>query len=440
LNLRAKSGKISSKFSEFQCDRNHLRLGRTPFGSRSPDSMSEMKIVMVCGFALSPKATVRARAVPMAQALIDRGHQVTVLVSPYDNPAFSGQETREAGVLIRNLRFRTLPVIKYLRIPFDFLGEIREIDPDIIHIFKPKGFSGLTAILLHLQGRRAFVLDHDDWEGWGGWNETAPHSRPVKHLINFQERWIPRHARAITVASRLLEERLLQAEIPREKVFYVPNGPKQSFKGWAPPSQGNIETLRSQSGFQSRVVIWYAGHMDAADEPLRALGVLAEVVKDDRRAAVWVAGPVRRELQDFVQENGLSQDIIFLGWLQYENYLRHLVASDIVFYPFPDTPVYRAKCSGKVIEYMCLGKPLVTTPVGQNVEYLENEESGLMAKEQSTLALALARLVNDSALREKLGRRARRRIWEKFGWDKMIEGVLRAYDLALMERRSRSPH
>jgi len=393
-----------------------------------------MRVIMVCGFALSPKATVSARAVPMARALKERGHDATVLVSPYDNMDFSGRSMLEEGVPIENLAIRGRSIYKYLKIPLDFLREIRRRNPDVIHIFKPKGFSGLTAMLLHLM-RRPFVLDHDDWEGWGGWNETAPHSRPVKHFINFQERWIPRKAQAITVASRLLERRLLQARVPAERVFYAPNGPRPSLADWRASDRAEVEALKSKLGSQGKVVIWYAGHMDEADYPMAALKTLVEIVTSKGDAVAWIAGPPKTSLQGFVRQSGAAGSISFLGWLAYEDYLRYLAASDIAFYPFPDTPVYRAKCSGKIVQYMALGKPVVTTPVGQNLEYIENGKSGILARDCVEMASALTSLVDDATLRQRLGQNAQRRIWGEFSWEKTVDRVLQAYALALSRTR-----
>ena len=54
-----------------------------------------MNIVMIGPFGLQPKATLSVRALPMAKALVARGHSVTLLVPPWDHPADAGREWEE---------------------------------------------------------------------------------------------------------------------------------------------------------------------------------------------------------------------------------------------------------------------------------------------------------------------------------------------------------
>ena len=62
-----------------------------------------MNIVMIGPFGLQPKATLSVRALPMAKALVSRGHSVTLLVPPWDHPADAGREWEEDGVQVVNL-------------------------------------------------------------------------------------------------------------------------------------------------------------------------------------------------------------------------------------------------------------------------------------------------------------------------------------------------
>src|SRR5215207_4339995 len=95
--------------------------------------------------------------------------------------------------------------------------------PDAIHVFKPKGYSGLAGAVLSALGR-SWVLDHDDWEGRGGWNSRNRYSAPQRALFQWQESTLPRLARAVTVASRTLQTQVWGLGVPPERVFYLPNG------------------------------------------------------------------------------------------------------------------------------------------------------------------------------------------------------------------------
>ena len=88
--------------------------------------------------------------------------------------------------------------------------------PDIVHCFKPKAYSGLAGWWLwqFYRNRIRLVMDTDDWEGWGGWNELAPYSPLQKHFFAWQERWGMQHNHALTVASRALETIVLSMGVP----------------------------------------------------------------------------------------------------------------------------------------------------------------------------------------------------------------------------------
>jgi hypothetical protein len=68
-----------------------------------------MKIAFVCGFAWEPKGTAPARAFPLVSELVNKGHEVCVFLTPYVNPAKSGTEYTQGGVLIQNLEVGKMP-------------------------------------------------------------------------------------------------------------------------------------------------------------------------------------------------------------------------------------------------------------------------------------------------------------------------------------------
>ena len=63
--------------------------------------------------------------------------------------------------------------------------------PDVVHTFKPKAYSGLAAEWLWRfhRDRLRLVMDTDDWEGAGGWNDLAPYG-PLQKRIFARQRWV----------------------------------------------------------------------------------------------------------------------------------------------------------------------------------------------------------------------------------------------------------
>lgn len=194
-----------------------------------------MRIAMIGPFALYPKGTVSVRILPIAKALRSRGHDVAAFLPPYDNLKYSGKHLKVEDVDIYNVKMLATHV---LFMPFftavQLVTKALVFRPHVIHVFKPKGYSGLAAMLLIILKKmrlvaKPLVVDSDDWEGHGGFAtfylEHSMYPRIVLSFFDFQEKWVTRHADSLTVASKMLERQANAFHIPSEKVFYIPNGP-----------------------------------------------------------------------------------------------------------------------------------------------------------------------------------------------------------------------
>ncbi|MCX7707897.1 MAG: glycosyltransferase, partial [Anaerolineae bacterium] len=141
--------------------------------------MMTLRIALVAPFGLRAKGTARARALPLARALARRGHTVALFVPPYDSPEDSGRRWTDAGVDVVNL---ALPAVGrehaawHLWLGWRLFLAARRWEPDVVHVFKPKGPSGLVGTLFWVtrilsSPNPRIVVDSDDWEGPGGWND-----------------------------------------------------------------------------------------------------------------------------------------------------------------------------------------------------------------------------------------------------------------------------
>ena len=84
-------------------------------------------------------------------------------------------------------------------------------------------------------------------------------------------------------------------------------------------------------------------------------------------------------------------------------------------------------------EAMAFGRPVVAAAGGALLELVADGETGLLVPPRDAAALreAVERLLGDRELRERLGRAARERACERFGWDGVIERTLEVYRRAL---------
>jgi glycosyltransferase involved in cell wall biosynthesis len=393
----------------------------------------KMRIAFVCGFAWEPKGTVQARAFPLATELVNRGHEVTIFVVPYDNVANSGTEVEREGVRIVNVEVGKEPGLRHVPLILKRLcNAVRQYSPDVVHVFKPKGYAGAACAYLLMKGTRSVVLDCDDWEGWGGWNDAKAYPWIVKEYIDRQEKWLIRRVPVVTAASRVLERRAVGLRASPQGVFYIPNcgASRQTVRGCESAFSSNGDGAKRAFGLPDRPAIFYGGHFDPADDILFFCRAAEHAARRFGATLVFVGeGPRLRETKDFfLQRDGIV--VRFFPRLPYEQFLQLIAASDIAAFPYPDTPIYRAKCSARIVDYMTMGKAIVTTAIGQNIDYIVDGVSGILAPpgDEQRFSQALEKLLGDPDLRNSLGQNAKERIKGKFSWDGMpLDTCLAAY-------------
>jgi glycosyltransferase involved in cell wall biosynthesis len=125
-----------------------------------------------------------------------------------------------------------------------------------------------------------------------------------------------------------------------------------------------------------------------------------------------------------------------LGQVLPAQVLRLLSGADLFVHP--------SSCAeglpSSILEAAAAGVAIVATPQGGTVEVIRSAEHGLLVPvdDAAALAAAMARLVDDPALRARLGAQARRLVAERFSWDEIAEGAEREL-LALVEASRRGP-
>ncbi len=90
-----------------------------------------------------------------------------------------------------------------------------------------------------------------------------------------------------------------------------------------------------------------------------------------------------------------------------ENQLADLQSIDIGLMPLSDDPWSRGKCAFKLVQYGAVGRPSVASPVGANCQVVDDGRTGYLAADESAWVEHLCRLVDDAALRRRMGEAAR---------------------------------
>ena len=136
----------------------------------------------------------------------------------------------------------------------------------------------------------------------------------------------------------------------------------------------------------------------------------------------WFA-PVLRELikQREVEIRVISNREPVLPGIPYqwqpwsaESEVEDLRPFDIGIMPMPDDEWARGKCAMKALLYMAMGIPTVCSAVGTNLEVIRHGENGFLAKTNDEWLGCLKALIDDAALRRRLGAAGRRTVENRY--------------------------
>ncbi len=102
-----------------------------------------------------------------------------------------------------------------------------------------------------------------------------------------------------------------------------------------------------------------------------------------------------------------------LDW-DLESELEQLRRFDIGIMPLSDDEWSRGKCGFKLLMYMALGIPSVSSPIGVNAEIIRDGENGFLASSGEEWIEKLSLLIADPLLRQRIAAAGRRTVEEKY--------------------------
>jgi glycosyltransferase involved in cell wall biosynthesis len=105
--------------------------------------------------------------------------------------------------------------------------------------------------------------------------------------------------------------------------------------------------------------------------------------------------------------------VVKMTW-SLEKEVADLQSFDIGVMPLVDDPWSWGKCGLKILQYQGVGLPVVCTPAGINRDLVEDGVNGFWAMTPAEWEGKLSLLIEDARLREKMGRKGRRRVLEHY--------------------------
>ena len=335
-----------------------------------------MKILLLSRYSRLG-ASSRVRSYQYLPYLACHGMQVTVL--PLLGDAYLqdlyGKSRKPLGEICRAYLRRLGQLLQCRR--FDLLWIEYELFP-----WLPAWGESLLAAL-----RIPYMVDYDD----AIFHRYDQHPRGlVRALLRGKVDTVMRRAALVLVGNEYLAERARRAGAKR--VECLPTVVDVERYGQVPDLAKGLRTI---GWIGSPITAPYLALVQAA---------LAEICQHGN-VRVVIVGAQHVPLAEVPVETR--------AWSE-QTEVKEIQSFDVGIMPLPDEPWERGKCGYKLIQYMACGKPAVASPVGVNRHIIADGVDGFLATTPTQWVQILQTLCQDSDLRERIGKAARRKVEREY--------------------------
>jgi glycosyltransferase involved in cell wall biosynthesis len=300
----------------------------------------------------------------------------------------------------------------------------RQTRIDVVHAGNPPDFLLLAGLALKRRGTR-LIFDHHDLSP-ELYLSRARCRDPVYHAVRALERLSFRAADVVISTNESFRRIAIErgGKDPHD-VFVVRNGPDLSRFGPLDPDPA----LRHGRRF----LLAYAGVMgrqDGIDHALRALAALRRR-RDDWHAVLVGDGEVLPAMRALAPRLGLDGSVTFSGWLTHECVLRVLSSADVCLAPDPPSPANDASTMIKIMEYMALGRPIVSFDLPESRISAGPAARFAAGDDVELFAAHIDELLDDPVARARMADAGRERVAQRLCWEHSERELTRAYERVL---------
>ena len=254
--------------------------------------------------------------------------------------------------------------------PFWFLKKGLEIykeqkfDLMTVHDYPPF-YNGIGAWMLWRRIKVPYILELMHIPGYpraGNFKEVL-----YKNIMRWFIKYDVKRAKKIRIINKIQAPKFLKkAGVSEEKCVYIPAfyidldifSPKDTEKKYDLAFTARLEKNKGIT------------------ELLRAVKLLIKSRPEDYfliKLLIIGSGPLKKELTEFVEQNGLENNVFFSGWLATSDDVAKAYSSARIFV----NPSYNEGGPRVVLEAMACGLPVITTRVGLMPDIIKDGENGL---------------------------------------------------------------
>lgn len=374
-------------------------------------------------WGLSIGSTIKA--LELLKALSNSGHEIKKY---WRNDSFerkSGQPLEEGGSF-RSLMKKYFK--RYLHEPSQLMKNINWINEELAILEEEKPDLVISRVASYCyspvkvsqKSGIPYLIEADSPASYEK-VEFQKYFRSTKSLLYWIENKQIMSGKAAFTVSNQIKQYFVGHGIPSDFMSVIPNGADaERFAPTAP-----CEEVKQKYDLQDSVVIGFVGSFIYWHGIENLTYVIEKILSMNKRIKflmVGEGGPMKPMLDKFIRDHKLQDRAILTGFVSHDEIPKYIAAMDIVLAPYPKLDFFYYS-PVKIYEYMSVGKPVVSTAIGQIAEIIDDRRNGFLTQPDDVekITSTIIELVNKPELRQKVGAAARKDVLEKYTWKKRGE-------------------
>jgi glycosyltransferase involved in cell wall biosynthesis len=310
-------------------------------------------------------------------------------------------------------------LLHYLEAMFLFIMTIFRLKKkyDYVFVSTPPIFPSLAGMIAKRKMKAILITDVRDL-----WPES------LLGVGVFTNKWVLK-------AAFLLEKKLYQysdqiiVNSPGFRDYILSKGVKETDIRFIPNSLTSEEldiknTLPPLS--EKRIKVIYTGNIGLAQDVMKLIEV-AECLKEQKYIEFTIIGYGYRisEVEEQISQKGLT-NVKLINAKNRRVTLREISSSHIAYVSLVEKEAFEKVLPGKIIDYMCVGKPIVADVAGRAEQIIREAGCGLVAEKRNIEQICehILTLAENKPMRVSMGENGYQYAQQKFQWSNNIQGLI----------------
>ncbi len=294
---------------------------------------------------------------------------------------------------------------------------------DVIHACNPPDTIFLIGAFYKLFGKK-FLFDHHDINP--ELYEAKFKKRGLFYRLMLLLERLTFMTADVSIATNESYKRIAveRGKMKSDRVFVVRSGPDMDRIKILPPNEKYKKGSEYLLGY-----LGVMGKQEGIDYLLRALRL---IIFDFDRMNVHLilvgSGTELQNMKEYANELGLSDYVTFTGRVPDQEMFEILNTTDVCINPDVANEMNDKSTMNKIMEYMALGKPVVQFDLTEGRFSAQKASLYARKNDEADLAKKIMTLLDDSELRQEMGKYGRERLENTLSWKHQIPNLIAAYE------------